>query len=102
MSVPIHSIDQAKFQELVAKKRAISLTLSICMLCIYFGFILVLAFRKELLSAKIGEHLTAGVPVGLLVILSACILTGIYVSWANSTYDDAVKDIIARMKEKTR
>ena len=102
MSVSINSVDQEKFKELVAKKRSISLILSMCMLSIYFGFILILAFRKDLLSAKIGEHLTVGVPVGLLVILSACVLTGIYVSWANSTYDDSVKEIIARMKEKTR
>jgi len=70
------------------------------MLAIYFGFILVLAFRKDLLAVKVGEHLTLGVPVGLAVILSACVLTGVYVSWANSAYDDAVAGIVGNMKEK--
>jgi uncharacterized membrane protein (DUF485 family) len=67
---------------------------------IYFGFILVLAFRKDLLAIKVGEHLTVGVPVGLAVILAACVLTGIYVAWANSAYDECVKNIVGNMQEK--
>jgi uncharacterized membrane protein (DUF485 family) len=99
-TVSINSLDQAKFQDLIKRKRSVSVILSILILTIYFGFILVLAFRKDLLAAKIGEHLTIGVPVGLAVILSACVLTGIYVFWANSTYDECVKDIVGNMKEK--
>lgn len=98
MSTPNAHIDQAKFQDLVARKRSISIILSALILSIYFGFILVLAFRKDLLAAKVGEHLTMGVPVGLLVIISACVLTGIYVSWANSKYDDSVNEIIKTMR----
>lgn len=78
----------------------ISVILTVLMLVIYFGFILVLAFRKDLLAVRVGEHLTLGVPVGLAVILSACVLTGVYVSWANSVYDDAVTGIVGNMKEK--
>lgn len=98
--VSINSLDQAKFHDLVRRKRAVSMILSVLMLAIYFGFILVLAFRKDLLAIRIGEHLTLGVPVGLAVILSACVLTGIYVTWANKTYDEAVRNIVDNMQER--
>jgi uncharacterized membrane protein (DUF485 family) len=91
-------IDTEKFQGLVRSKWSISLSLSALMLVIYYGFILVLAFNKEVLSQRIGEHMTLGIPIGLGVILSACVLTGIYVNWANTTYDKTVKDIIDHMK----
>jgi uncharacterized membrane protein (DUF485 family) len=91
-------IDQAQFQELVRKKWTISLALTAIMLGIYFGFILVLAFNKGILAAKIGEHMNVGIPVGLGVIISACALTGVYVAWANGYYDKTVKSIIERMK----
>lgn len=73
--VSIGSLDQTRFQELVTRKRAVSAVLSTLILVIYFGFILILAFRRDLLALKVGEHLTLGVPVGLAVILSACVLT---------------------------
>ena len=46
------------FKNLVSKRLKFSLTLTIIMLIVYFGFILVIAFYKELLAVKIGEHLT--------------------------------------------
>jgi uncharacterized membrane protein (DUF485 family) len=99
-TVSINSLDHAKFQDLVKRKRFVSVVLSMLILGIYFGFILVLAFRKDLLATKIGEHLTIGVPIGLAVILSACVLTGIYVAWANNAYDECVKNIVGNMQEK--
>lgn len=91
-------LDERKFQELVRKKWTISLALTAVTLCIYFGFILVLAFNKEVLMARVGESMTLGIPVGLAVILSACVLTGIYVFWANDTYDSTVQDIVKGMR----
>lgn len=79
-----------EFQTLVRRRWAVSLTLTAVMLIAYFGFVLVLAFQKESLAARIGEHLTMGIPVGLGVILLAWVLTGIYVWWANGRYDAAV------------
>jgi uncharacterized membrane protein (DUF485 family) len=92
-------LDQAKFQRLMTRQRGMSASLTVLMLAIYFGFILILAFRGDLLAAKIGAHLTLGVPVGLFVILSACVLTGIYVRWANTDHDEAVRSIIDDMGE---
>ncbi|NDY58319.1 DUF485 domain-containing protein [Desulfovibrio sulfodismutans] len=97
---PARHIDEAAFRSLVRAKWTVSLILTVLILAIYFGFILVLAFAKDLLTTKIGTHLTLGLPVGLGVILSACVLTGIYVYWANRTYDASVRDIIRSMKGK--
>lgn len=91
-------IDQDAFKGLVRKKWSVSLSMTALMLVIYFGFILLLAFNKSVLAEKIGEHMTLGIPVGLGVILSACVLTGLYVRWANTTYDRTVNDIIDKMK----
>jgi uncharacterized membrane protein (DUF485 family) len=63
------------------------------MLLVYFGFILSIAFYKELLSFKIGEHITLGLPIGIGIIVFAWILTGIYTRWANSKYDKAVREL---------
>lgn len=98
MSTSTRQPDEALFQELVRKKWTVSLVLTAVMLAIYYGFILALAFAKDILAAKIGEGLTVGIPVGALVILSACVLTGIYVAWANGPYDRAVKKILENMR----
>jgi uncharacterized membrane protein (DUF485 family) len=89
--------DSPEFQQLVSRHRVWSLVLTAAILIIYFGFILVLAFDKELLAAKISEHLTVGIPIGIGVILAAWVLTGIYVWWANSYYDKTVSQIKGKM-----
>lgn len=93
-----HKIDDKEFQGLVRKKWSVSLSMTALILVIYFGFILLLAFNKAVLAQKIGEHMTLGIPVGLGVILAACVLTGLYVRWANTSYDRRVKDIIDTMR----
>lgn len=93
-----NSINQDEFQGLVRKKWSVSLSMTALMLVIYFGFILLLAFNKQVLAQKIGEHMTLGMPIGLGVILAACVMTGLYVRWANTSYDRSVKSILDHMK----
>ncbi len=92
-------IDLNLFQTLVVKKWTVSLILTAVMLAIYYGYILVLAFHKETLATKVGETMTVGMIVGLVVILASWVMTGIYVAWANTTYDDLVKRIRGTLKE---
>jgi uncharacterized membrane protein (DUF485 family) len=93
-------IDEKMFQKLVVRKWKVSLVLTAVMLIVYFGFILVLAFGREILSTKIGEHMTLGIPVGILIIVLACVLTGIYVFWANSRYDKSIEEILKTMPRR--
>jgi len=92
-------LEKEKFRQLVRRKWIISLSLTAVMLVIYFGFILVLAFDKDLLTARLGAGMTLGLLVGLGVILAAWVLTGIYVAWANTSYDRTVNEILEEEKE---
>jgi Predicted membrane protein len=88
-----------KFQELVQKRSAFAWTLSVAMLVIYFGFILLVAFGKGFLGTPIGSGVTTwGIPVGLFTIISAFILTGIYVRRANGEFDELNRQIMEEAK----
>lgn len=86
-----------EFRALVRQRWLVSLALTAALLVGYFGFILTLAFDKAVLAAKVGEHVTLGIPVGVGIIVFAWLLTGIYVWWANRVYDKSVKQIRDRM-----
>jgi len=91
-------ISSPEFKALVARKGQVSAILTVIMLGAYFGFILVLAFNKGLLSTMLTDGLSVGIPVGLFVILLAWGLTGVYVFWANDKYDSAVNEIRQGLK----
>lgn len=90
----IHEIiNSESFKRLVKKRIAVSSILTVIMLVIYFGFILSIAFYRELLSYKIGTYVTLGLPIGIGLILFAWLLTGYYTSWANRDYDKEVREL---------
>lgn len=89
-----------KYQELVSKRSGFAKILTVAMLLIYFGFVLLVAFNKPLLATPIGAGVTTiGIPLGVFVIVSAFILTGIYVRRANGEFDDLTKEIIDEVKK---
>jgi uncharacterized membrane protein (DUF485 family) len=75
------------FAKLRKVRGSLARRLTIAMCVIYFGFILVIAFKPAWLAIKLDSVITLGIPVGLGVILSAIVLTGIYVRRANSSFD---------------
>ena len=86
----------AKFQELVRQRSRLAIILSIIMLVIYFGFILLVAYAPGFLGTPLSSTgvTTIGVPIGLFVIISAFVLTGIYVAKANTTFDQMNEEIL--------
>jgi uncharacterized membrane protein (DUF485 family) len=55
----------------------------------FYGYVLVIAFNKELLAVKIGEGvMTLAYPVGAAIIVISFITTLIYVNRANSEFED--------------
>jgi uncharacterized membrane protein (DUF485 family) len=87
-------LQSPKFQALVKERNSFALKLSIVMLVIYYGFVLLVAFAKPLLAVKIGGGVTSlGILLGLGVIISAFVLTGIYVQRANSRFDALTRDL---------
>jgi uncharacterized membrane protein (DUF485 family) len=88
-----------KFRELIEARGRFALILTIAMLTIYFGFVLLVAFGKGFLATPIGGSVvTIGIPLGLFVIVSAFVLTGIYVAKANATFDRLNADILREVK----
>jgi uncharacterized membrane protein (DUF485 family) len=87
-------LQNPRFQVLVHERSRFAWILTIAMLVIYFGFILLVAFAKPLLAAKVGGGVTSwGIIIGLGVIISAFVLTGIYVQRANSRFDELTRDL---------
>jgi uncharacterized membrane protein (DUF485 family) len=78
-----------KYQALVSKRSRFAWILSIIMLVIYYTFIMVIAFSPQTFAIKIAEGsvITIGIPIGILIIVSAFVLTGIYVWRANEAAD---------------
>ena len=88
-----------RFRDLVARRTRFAWSLSAAILVIYFGFIFIIAFAPGALGTPLGDGVTTvGIPIGLIVIVSAFVLTGIYVYRANSEFDALTQQII----EETR
>ena len=89
-------LDDKDFQSLSSQKLSISIILTILELVLYFGFIALIAFNKPFLSQKLSGAITIGIPIAVGTIILSWIFTGIYIRWANNTYDVLVK----KVKEK--
>jgi uncharacterized membrane protein (DUF485 family) len=87
------------YQQLVRVRSRFGWILTWIMMIVYYGYILLLAFNKELLSQRLGEGvMTWAMPVGLAVIIFTIVITGIYVRRANSEYDRLTAAIKARVQ----
>jgi uncharacterized membrane protein (DUF485 family) len=85
-----------RFRELVERRSRFAWTLTLVMLAIYYGFILIIAFAPSVLGIPIapGAVTTIGIPVGILIIIAAFVLTGIYVHRANAEFDALNRQIV--------
>lgn len=77
-------------QRLDAARWRVAGRLTLAMIAIYAGFILLIAYDKELLTRVVVPGLSVGILLGALVIVAAWALILIYVRWANRHYDTAV------------
>ena len=88
-----------RYQKLKARRSRFGWTLTILMLIVYYGFIGLIAFDKELLFKRIGSGvMTLGMPLGFGVILFTIVITAIYVRRANSEYDALSDEIVRSVK----
>jgi uncharacterized membrane protein (DUF485 family) len=71
----------------------ISLWLTGAMMFVYFGFILLVAFNKELMGKTLIPGLSIGILLGALTIITAWVLIYIYVRWTNNNYDNQLEDL---------
>jgi uncharacterized membrane protein (DUF485 family) len=78
-------------QALHIRRWRVALALTAMVIVVYFGFILLIAYRKEFMGRLVTEGLSVGILLGALVIVISWLLTWIYVRWANGTYDAAMR-----------
>jgi uncharacterized membrane protein (DUF485 family) len=80
-------------QALHVRRWRIAIVGTIAVAAIYFGFILLIAYRKEFMGSLLAPGLTVGILLGALVIVSSWLLTWGYVRWANTVYDARLEEL---------
>jgi uncharacterized membrane protein (DUF485 family) len=86
--------DRLQSLRALAKRRwRISVWLTAAMMFVYFGFILLVAFNKELMGKTLVPGLSIGILLGALTIVTAWVLIYIYVRWTNNNYDDQLEKL---------
>lgn len=86
------------FIELRRKRGQLARWLSVAMLCIYYGFVMLIAFTPATLATPVFGVISLGIVLGLVVIGSAIALTSIYVWIANRDFDPLVLEIARSAK----
>ena len=95
---PRELLDSDDFRRLVARRWRLSLILTAALFVVYYGFILLVAVNKPLLSTRIGEAATLGILFGVLVIVLSWALTAAYVAWSNVHYDPEAARLCDRLR----
>jgi uncharacterized membrane protein (DUF485 family) len=76
------------YKALKAERTRFGWILTLAMMVVYYGFVLLVAFNKPLLSRQFGDGvMTIGMPVGFGVILFTIGITAYYVRRANTRFD---------------
>lgn len=91
-----------KYHRLVGMRSSYSIIMTLCVMFVYYGYILLIAFNKEWLGTKLGASMTTsvGIPLGVGVIVITIILTNIYVRRANTEFDSLNAEIIKEASKK--
>lgn len=91
-----------KYANLVSTRNAYGWVMTALMMFAYFGYILLIAFNKDMLSQKMGPGLvtSVGIPMGLGVIAFTIVITWIYVRRANSEFDELKDEVIKEAMKK--
>jgi len=89
-----------KYKELLSKRNSLGIKLGIFVLVMFYAYILVIAFNKELLAAKIGDGVTTiAFPIALAILVISFITTLIYVRKANGEFEDLTNEIKKDVKD---
>ena len=83
----------AKLEALAAARMRVAGALTAAIVVLYFGFILLIAFARELLATLLAPGLSLGILLGALVIVASWLLTLGYVRWAKRRYDQALDEL---------
>ncbi len=89
-----------RYRELKRKRNVFGWTLTVLMLIVYYGYVGLIAFDKELLARPLGSGVTTlGIPIALFVILFTVAITLFYIRRANREYDQLTDQILKEAKQ---
>jgi uncharacterized membrane protein (DUF485 family) len=91
-------VESKEFKRLVWRRWRLSLVLLVLLFVSYYGFILLVATQKSIVTQKIGEATTLAIPLGVGAIVIGWVLTAVYVAWANKSYDPEVERLKSELK----
>lgn len=96
-----HVKNNPKYQQLIARRSRLAWGLSSIILLMYFSFILLIAFAPDFLGQPISASsmITFGIPIGVFIIITAFVLTGIYVRKANKVFDRINMEIVTEAQK---
>lgn len=83
------------YLRLVKERNRLGWSLTLVVMLVYYGFIYLVGFQKEYMAEPLfAEGVTSlSVALGLGVILTTIILTGLYVWVANARFDSMISEI---------
>ena len=90
-------LQSVEFRTLVSRRWRVSLLLTLLLFALYYGYILLIAANRQLVSRIVQGSTTIGILLAAGVIAGAWVLTAAYVVWANRHYDPAVARLRARV-----
>jgi uncharacterized membrane protein (DUF485 family) len=93
-------LNSVEFRRLVAGRWRVSLALTALLFLLYYGYIILIATNRQLVSRTVSGSTTAGILIAAGVIVGAWVLTAAYVVWANRQYDPAVAKLRARVEKR--
>jgi len=83
----------------VRRRWRLSLALTGLLFVLYYGYIVLIAVNRPLLSRPFGEHTaTIGILLGVAIIVGSWLLTAIYIVWANRRFDPEAE----RLRQQAR
>ena len=90
-----------KYKELVSKRNSLALKLGIFVLIMFYSFITVVAFNKDLFAIKVAEGYitTIAFPIALAILVISFITTLIYVNKANGEFENLTNEIKKDVKD---
>lgn len=89
-----------KYKELVSKRNGLGIKLGIFVIVMFYAYILVIAFNKELLATKIGDGVTTiAFPIALAILVLSFLTTLVYVKKANTEFENLTNEIKKDVKD---
>lgn len=87
------------YRELVRKRTRFGWTLAAIMFVVYYGYVSLIAFDKQLLAQPVAGGVTSlGIPLGFGVIVFTVLITGLYVWRANREFDRLTQTCVEETK----